>query len=236
MYRGGLISIEDLSNEEIEDVLDLAREMSEDIRGHSSLAQGMIMASLFFEPSTRTRGSFESAMNRLGGRVISTVGTGSSSMEKGRDAGGYHKGVERVFRRHCAETPVGGFGPAGGGLCISADYQRRRRRPRASHADLVRPVHAGCGKGNPGWSSGGPMRRPEARQNGTFADFWVAALRGGVVLRARGGAGAARAREGKDSDSIRAADREGAGGGISRPSMGATIQELMKTLRWTPFT
>ncbi len=83
MYRGGLISIEDLSNEEIEDVLDLAREMSEDIRGHSSLAQGMIMASLFFEPSTRTRGSFESAMNRLGGRVISTVGTGSSSMEKG---------------------------------------------------------------------------------------------------------------------------------------------------------
>ena len=83
MYRGGLISIEDLSNEEIEDVLDLAGEMSEDIRGHSSLAQGMIMASLFFEPSTRTRGSFESAMNRLGGRVISTVGTGSSSMEKG---------------------------------------------------------------------------------------------------------------------------------------------------------
>ena len=83
MYRGGLISIEDMSNEEIEDVLDLAREMAGDIRGHSTLAQGYIMASLFFEPSTRTRGSFESAMNRLGGRVISTVGTGSSSMEKG---------------------------------------------------------------------------------------------------------------------------------------------------------
>ena len=83
MYRGGLISIEDFSNEEIEDVLSLAHEMSRDIRGYSSLAQGLIMASLFFEPSTRTRGSFESAMNRLGGRVISTVGTGSSSMEKG---------------------------------------------------------------------------------------------------------------------------------------------------------
>ena len=83
MYRGGLISIEDMSNEEIVDVLELAREMSQDIRGHSTLAQGLIMASLFFEPSTRTRGSFESAMNRLGGRVISTVGTGSSSMEKG---------------------------------------------------------------------------------------------------------------------------------------------------------
>lgn len=83
MYRGGLISIEDMSNEEIVDVLELAREMASDIRGHSSVAQGYIMASLFFEPSTRTRGSFESAMNRLGGRVISTVGTGSSSMEKG---------------------------------------------------------------------------------------------------------------------------------------------------------
>ncbi len=83
MYRGGLISIEDMSSEGIADVLDLAREMSLDIRGHSTLAQGLIMASLFFEPSTRTRGSFESAMNRLGGRVISTVGTGSSSMEKG---------------------------------------------------------------------------------------------------------------------------------------------------------
>ena len=83
MFRGGLISIEDMSNEEIGDVLDLAREISSDIRGYSTLAQGYIMASLFFEPSTRTRGSFESAMNRLGGRVISTVGTGSSSMEKG---------------------------------------------------------------------------------------------------------------------------------------------------------
>ncbi len=83
MYRGGLISIEDMSNDEIADVLELAREMSGNIRGYSTLAQGSIMASLFFEPSTRTRGSFESAMNRLGGRVISTVGTGSSSMEKG---------------------------------------------------------------------------------------------------------------------------------------------------------
>ena len=83
MYRGGLISIEDFSNQEIEDVLDLAREMSGNMRGYSDVAAGYIMASLFFEPSTRTRGSFESAMNRLGGRVISTVGAGSSSISKG---------------------------------------------------------------------------------------------------------------------------------------------------------
>ena len=83
MYKNSLVSIEDLSNEEIEDILDLAQEMSKDVRSFPSLADGCIMASLFFEPSTRTRGSFESAMNRLGGRAITTVGPGSSSMEKG---------------------------------------------------------------------------------------------------------------------------------------------------------
>ena len=45
-----MISIEDMSNEEIEDVLELAREMAGDLRGYSTLAQGYIMASLFFEP------------------------------------------------------------------------------------------------------------------------------------------------------------------------------------------
>ncbi|AXA33165.1 aspartate carbamoyltransferase [Francisella adeliensis] len=45
--------------------------------------QSKIMASLFFEPSTRTRFSFESAMNRLGGSVISLEGGGSSSVAKG---------------------------------------------------------------------------------------------------------------------------------------------------------
>ncbi len=83
MYKNSLVSIEDLSNEEIEDILDLAQEMQEDIRSFPTLAAGQIMASLFFEPSTRTRGSFESAMNRLGGRTITTTGIGGSSMEKG---------------------------------------------------------------------------------------------------------------------------------------------------------
>ena len=45
--------------------------------------EGKILASLFFEPSTRTRFSFESAMNRLGGRVISLENGESSSVKKG---------------------------------------------------------------------------------------------------------------------------------------------------------
>ena len=47
------------------------------------VCQGKIMASLFFEPSTRTRLSFEAAMHRLGGRVITAVDIGSTSLAKG---------------------------------------------------------------------------------------------------------------------------------------------------------
>lgn len=83
MYKGSLVTIDDLTNEEIEDVLDLAQEMQKDLRGFPALASGHIMASLFFEPSTRTRGSFESAMKRLGGNTITTSDIRSSSMEKG---------------------------------------------------------------------------------------------------------------------------------------------------------
>ncbi len=78
-----MVTIEDLSNQEIEDVLDLAQEYREDLRGHSEMLSGYIMASLFFEPSTRTRGSFESAMKRLGGQTITTADVRSSSIEKG---------------------------------------------------------------------------------------------------------------------------------------------------------
>ncbi|QIV93834.1 aspartate carbamoyltransferase [Allofrancisella frigidaquae] len=45
--------------------------------------EGKVLASLFFEPSTRTRFSFESAMNRLGGKVISLENVSSSSLQKG---------------------------------------------------------------------------------------------------------------------------------------------------------
>ena len=83
MYKGSLVTIEDLSNGQIEDVLDLAREIHEDRDAYYGLAARRILASLFLEPSTRTRGSFESAMKRLGGDTITTADARSSSMEKG---------------------------------------------------------------------------------------------------------------------------------------------------------
>ena len=78
-----LVTIDDLSNGEIEALFSLADEMVNSVNEQSGLCQGKIMASLFFEPSTRTRLSFEAAMLRLGGRVISAVDIGASSLAKG---------------------------------------------------------------------------------------------------------------------------------------------------------
>ncbi|MFC1924306.1 hypothetical protein ACFLXA_02950 [Chloroflexota bacterium] len=78
-----LITIDDLSNNEIEAIFSLADEMSSRSEDHLSLCRGRIMAALFFEPSTRTRMSFEAAMQRLGGSVISAVDLNSTSLSKG---------------------------------------------------------------------------------------------------------------------------------------------------------
>jgi aspartate carbamoyltransferase catalytic subunit len=76
-----LISIADLTNEEIEEIFALAD--SADTLRADRPAAGRIMATLFYEPSTRTRLSFESAMQRLGGSVISCPDMKASSTAKG---------------------------------------------------------------------------------------------------------------------------------------------------------
>src|SRR5439155_27247374 len=78
--------IDDLSNEEIERVFSLADQFDDALTQRRSLdvASGLIMATLFYEPSTRTRLSFESAMHRLGGSVISSADMQASSAAKGK--------------------------------------------------------------------------------------------------------------------------------------------------------
>ena len=78
-----LVTIDDLSNGEIEALFSLADKMSDSMNEQFGLCHGKIMASLFFEPSTRTRLSFETAMNRLGGSVISAVDVKATSLAKG---------------------------------------------------------------------------------------------------------------------------------------------------------
>jgi aspartate carbamoyltransferase catalytic subunit len=80
-----IVSIEDLALPEIERIFTLADGFAAALeRGEPlSLAGGLIMATLFYEPSTRTRLSFESAMHRLGGAVISSADMNASSAAKG---------------------------------------------------------------------------------------------------------------------------------------------------------
>jgi aspartate carbamoyltransferase catalytic subunit len=80
-----LVSIDDLETEEIERIFALADELSGALEAGRppALASGLIMATLFYEPSTRTRLSFESAMHRLGGAVISSADMQASSAAKG---------------------------------------------------------------------------------------------------------------------------------------------------------
>lgn len=76
-----LISIQDFSKDEILHILDVAKEFEKD-REQNFLA-GKVVACLFFEPSTRTRLSFEAAVNRLGARVIGFPDNKNTSQSKG---------------------------------------------------------------------------------------------------------------------------------------------------------
>jgi aspartate carbamoyltransferase catalytic subunit len=116
LAKRSLVTIDDLSYREMEAIFSLADEMSSAIDQQSGLCQGKIMASLFFEPSTRTRLSFEVAMNRLGGRVISVTDPQATSLAKGesladmaRVVGGY---ADIIVIRH----------PWEGAAKVMADY------------------------------------------------------------------------------------------------------------------
>ncbi len=78
-----LVTIDDFSNGEIKALFSLADEMANSMDKQFGICRGKIMASLFFEPSTRTRLSFETAMHRLGGGVISAVDVRATSLAKG---------------------------------------------------------------------------------------------------------------------------------------------------------
>lgn len=81
MKKKDLISITDYSKDDYLKILELAADF--EANPNQRLLEGKVVASLFFEPSTRTRLSFETAINRLGGRIIGFSDAGSSSVSKG---------------------------------------------------------------------------------------------------------------------------------------------------------
>ena len=78
-----VIDVPDLSLEELDRLMDTAEDIIARPADYSERCRGKKLATLFFEPSTRTRLSFEAAMYELGGNVLSVTGAGTSSAAKG---------------------------------------------------------------------------------------------------------------------------------------------------------
>ena len=78
-----LLDIKDLSVAELDELIAVANDIIADPRKYSEACHGKKLATLFFEPSTRTRLSFEAAMYELGGNVLSVAGANTSSAAKG---------------------------------------------------------------------------------------------------------------------------------------------------------
>ena len=83
MAKRDLISITDLSVQEIDEILDLADRITADPAAYQDACAHKKLATLFYEPSTRTRLSFEAAMYELGGNVIGFSDAKSTSVSKG---------------------------------------------------------------------------------------------------------------------------------------------------------
>lgn len=117
MKNRHLVKPEDFSVEEIDSILELGMEIEKNPTKHFNVCEGRLMATLFYEPSTRTRLSFEAAMNRLGGRIIGFSDPSASSVSKGESLEDtittVSKYVDIITMRH----PVSGAAAQASDVC-----------------------------------------------------------------------------------------------------------------------
>jgi len=113
-----IISIEDFSQQEINHILDIAKNMEPYAKTGSEILKGKILATLFFEPSTRTRLSFETAILKLGGSYIGFAEPDLTSARKGENIADTIRTVENyadvIALRHSLE----------GSAKLAADFSR----------------------------------------------------------------------------------------------------------------
>lgn len=106
MIGKNILSVNQFDKSDVDRIFELSKRLEEHLKakGELDLLKGKILASLFFEPSTRTRFSFEAAMQRLGGKIVSATGMTSVSLGKGESLADTVRTVERfcdaIVMRH----------------------------------------------------------------------------------------------------------------------------------------
>ena len=103
-----VISIEDFTREEVDYILDISKSMEATAKTPSDILNGKILATLFFEPSTRTRLSFEAAMHKLGGSTIGIAEIESASVKKGENLADTIRTVENYADVIALRHPLDG--------------------------------------------------------------------------------------------------------------------------------
>ena len=125
-----LMSPLDFSVEELDQLMDLANDIEKHPEKYAHACDGKRLATLFYEPSTRTRLSFEAAMMNLGGTVLGFSSANSSSASKGESV------ADTIRVVSCFVFPYPG-------------YQRRRWWTSAPDADSYRSSYHPFFKGSP---------------------------------------------------------------------------------------
>ncbi|MFR0763188.1 MAG: aspartate carbamoyltransferase [Alistipes communis] len=131
-----LIEPTDLSVDETERIIDLALDIIAHREKYSEACKGRKLATLFYEPSTRTRLSFTSAMMELGGNVIGFSDAASSSVSKGETVADTVR-VIACFADIIAMRHFRGGAARGVAVCRHPGHQRGRRQPCASTQTLT---------------------------------------------------------------------------------------------------
>lgn len=118
MSFNSLVSIEDYSKEEIMEVLENAARF--EANPNVDLLKDKVVASLFFEPSTRTRLSFETAINRMGGKIVGFTDSSSSSVTKGESLKDTIKMVDNYCDLIVMRHPIEGAAKYASEVAINA--------------------------------------------------------------------------------------------------------------------
>jgi len=139
MLKGrSLLEPMDFSTEELEDLFLLADKIIESPEKYRKVCDGKLLATLFYEPSTRTRFSFEAAMLRLGGQVIGFSEPNSSSVAKGESIADTIRTVACYADLAVIRHPKEGAPKVAAKRHGYAGHQCGRRRSSASDPDTDR--------------------------------------------------------------------------------------------------